>query len=122
MIQLEGTLGVPQPQKSSTKRQDLPNIQTERVNLTLLPKPKANSLKREGKSSPTKLVVGVVYYQIQKNIGGGFTQMHVITRFGLKTKSVALCLIGKKYFGGKDKKVAIKHKTTETMVMEKKKR
>ena len=96
LIQLEGTLGVPKPQKAPTKRKDLPDIQAERVNLPLLPNPEANSLKREAKSSPTRLPVEVVYYKIQKNFGGGCTQTHVITRFGLKAKSIALCLTGRK--------------------------
>lgn len=43
-------------------------------------------------------------------------------KFGLKLKSVALCITGKKYSGSKDKKVAIKHKAAETTTAQRKKK
>ena len=42
-------------------------------------------------------------------------------KFGLKPKSVALYITGKKYFRGKDKKAAIKYKAAETTTAKKKK-
>lgn len=95
------------------KKKDLPDDCAERVNITLLPNPNAESLKKEPKSSPTKLLVGIVYYCIQKNFGGSCTQTHVVTKFGLKPKIIVLCIMRKKYFSGTDKKVAIKHKAAE---------
>ena len=83
------------------------------MNLTLLPNPMAESLKREPKSSPMRLLAGVVYYQIRKHFGGGCTQMLVVNNFDLKSKNVAVCITGRKYLGSKDKQASTKHKTAE---------
>ena len=62
IIQIEGamdTLG-----QTTRKRKDLPDELAARVNLTLLPNPDSHSLKQEHKSSPTKLLAGIIYYLI----------------------------------------------------------
>ena len=89
-------------------KRDLPDEIENRVNLTLLPNPDTDSLKRESASSPTLLLAGIIYYQIKKNLGGGCMQLILTSKFGLKPKIVALCLMGKKYRGGKDTKKATK--------------
>ena len=61
IIQLERVHGFSQAQSTLRKKKDLPDDCTERVNLPLLPNPKAKSLKRELRSSSTRLLVGVVY-------------------------------------------------------------
>ena len=115
LVQLEGTLGHMGVESTSRrKRKDLPDAIESRVNLTLLPNPEWDSLKRESASSPTLLLVGIIYYQIKKNLGGGCTQLILTSKFGLKPKIVALCLTGKKYRGGKDTKKATKRKATDS--------
>ena len=49
-------------------------------------------------------------------------QTHVTTKFGLKPKTVALCLMGRKYLGGRNKKSTTKCKRSETVPADKKKR
>ena len=116
IIQVEGSVGT--MEKVTRKKKDLPEEITTRVNLTLLPNPNAESLKWEHKSSPTKLLAGVIYYLIRKNFGGGCTQTLVISHFNSKPKNVALCITGQKYLGGKDKQLATKHKTTDVTSQE----
>ena len=84
-----------------------------RVNLTLLPNPEADSLKRELATSPTLLLAGIIYYLVKKNLGGGCTQLVITSKFGLKPKIVSLCITGKKYRGGKDTIKATKRKATD---------
>ena len=74
LVQLEGMLGEMGIESTSRRRKrDLPDEIENRVNLTLLPNPEADSLKRESALSPTLLLVGIIYYQIKKNLGGGCT-------------------------------------------------
>ena len=112
LVQLEGTLGhMGEESTSQRKKRDLPDEIESRVNLTVLPNLDADSLKRESASSPTLLLVGIIYYQIKKNLGGGCTQLVLTSKFGLKPKIVALCLTGKKYRGGKRHKESYKNKS-----------
>ena len=72
LVQLEGMLkhmGV--ESTSRRKKRDLPDEIKSRVNLTLLPNPEADSLKRESASSPTLLLAGIIYYQIKEELGRG---------------------------------------------------
>ena len=96
LVQLEGALG--QTGIESTpqrKKKDLPEEIEERVNITLLPNPEADLLKRESATSPTLLLAGIVYYQVKKNLGGGCTQLVLTSKFGLKPKIVSLCIRGR---------------------------
>ena len=54
----------------------------------------AESLKCEPKSSPMKLLTGVIYYQVHKNFGGGCMQTLVVNNFDLKAKNIALWITG----------------------------
>ena len=99
---------------TSRIKRDLPDEIENRVNLTLLPNPNADSLKRESASSPTLLLAGIIYYQIKKNLGGGYTQIVITLKFGLKPKIIALCLMGRKYRGGKDTKKGMKRKAPDS--------
>ena len=121
-IQLEGTPGAEQGQSTSAKRRDLPEELASKVNLTLLPSLEAETLKREPVSSSTRLLGRIIYFQIKKHLGGGCTQIHVTTKFGLKPRTVALCLTGTKYLEGRDKKSTTKCKSSETVPADKKKR
>ena len=113
LVQLEGTLGHTGLESTPQRRKkDLPEEIEERVNLTLLPNPEADSLKRESAMSPTLLLAGIVYYQVKKNLGGGCTQLVLTSKFGLKPKIVSLCITRKKYKGGKDTPKATKRKAT----------
>ena len=111
MVQIEGTIG--SGQKVTEKKIDLPEDITRRVNLTLLLNLMADSLKWELKSSPTRLLAGIVYYQIYKYFRGSCTQTLVVNTFDLKLKNVALCLTGHKYHSAKDKQASTKHKAAK---------
>ena len=109
IIQIEGAIDA--SGHITKKRIDLPEKLAARVNLTLLPNPDAHSLKREDKSSPTKLLAGIIYYLIKKNFGGGCTQTLIVNHFNIKPKNVALCVTGRKYLGGKDRQAATEHRS-----------
>ena len=79
IIQIEGTIAT--GQKVTGRKKDLPDEITRRVNLTLLPNPMAELLKCEPKSSPMKLLARVMYYQVCKNFGGGYTQTLGVNNF-----------------------------------------
>ena len=113
LIQLEGTPGLIGERITPARRRDLPEEIEARVNLTLLPNPNADSLKRESAMSPTLLLAGIVFYQIKKSLGGGCTQTLITSKFSLKPKVVAMCLTGRKYRGGKDSKKGTKHKAPD---------
>ena len=51
-------------------------------------------------SSPTLLLVGIIYYQ-KEELGRGLHTAHTHIKVWAKPKIVALCLTGKKYRGGK---------------------
>ena len=115
LVQLEGTLGHMGMESTPRRRKkDLPDKIEGRVNLTLLPNPEADSLKRESATSPTLLLAGIIYYLVKKNLGGGCTQLVLTSKFGLKPKIVSLCITRKKYRGGKDTIKAIKRKATDS--------
>ena len=111
-----GYIGMNGGRNNIKKKRDLPDEIENRVNLTLLPNPNADSLKRESASSPTLLLAGIIYYQIKKNLGGGCTQIVITSKFRLKPKIIALCLMGKKYRGGKDTKKGTKWKALDSPV------
>ena len=113
LVQLEGMLGRIGEETTPRRKRDLPDEIENRANLTLLPNSNMDSLKRESTSSPTLLLAGIIYYQIKKNFGGGCTQIVITLKFGLKPKIVALCLMGKKYQGGKDTKKGTKWKAPD---------
>ena len=117
LVQLEGTLQPIWEHTTSRRKKDLPEEIENRVNLTLLPNPNADSLKRESATSPTLLLAGIVYYQIKKNLGGGCTQIIITSKFGLKPKVVTMCLTGRKYRGGKDTKKGTRLKAPDDSPM-----
>ena len=104
LVQLEGTLEPIGEHITSRRKMDLPEEIETRVNLTLLPDPNTDSLKRESATSPTLLLAGIVYYQIKKNLGGGSTQIIITSKLRLKPKVVVMCPTGRKYLGGADQK------------------
>ena len=115
LIQLEGTPGPVGEQRTPVRKRDLPEEIEARINLTLLPNPDTDSLKRESATSPTRLLAGIVFYQIKKNLGGGCTQRRILVTskfISLKPKVVTLCLTGRKYLGGKDSKKGTKCKAS----------
>ena len=113
LVKLEGTLQPIGEHTTSRRKMDLPEEIESRVNLTLLPNPNADSLKRESATYPTLLLAGIVYYQIKKNLGGGCMQIINTSKFGLKPKVIAMYLTGRKYQGGKDAKKGMKRKAPD---------
>ena len=117
VIHIVGTPGFLQSTSRENKKKDLPDTRTERVNITLLPDPDALSLRKEQKLSPTRLLARIVYYTIQKNFSSGCTQTHVVSKFGLQPKTVALCITRRKYLGGTDKKATFKRRAAKSMTI-----
>ena len=61
-------------------------------------------LRKEKTNSSTRLLVATYSFKILNNFGGGATQRQIQEEYQVKLKQLALCLTGKKYLGGSDRK------------------
>ena len=86
------------------KPPELPDDQSDRVKMMLVPDPMAPLLRKEKANSPTRLLAASYAFKILNKFGGGATQRQIQEEFQVKPKQLALCLTGKKYMGGSDRK------------------
>ena len=86
------------------KPPELPNDQSDRVKMMLVPDPMAPLLKKEKTNSSMRLLAATYSYKILNKFGGGVTQRQIQEEYQVKPKQLALCLTGKKYLGGSDRK------------------
>ena len=111
LIQLNALM----PIETTPKRQpELPDDQTTRVRMMLAPNPMAPLLRNEKTNSPTRLLAATYSFKILNKFGGGATQKQMQEEYQVKAKQLALCLTGKKYLGGSDRKtIARKRRTSD---------
>ena len=86
------------------KPPELPDDQADRVKMMLAPDPMAPLLKKEKTNSATRLLAAMYSFKILNKFGGGTTQRQILEEYQVKPKQLALCLTGKKYMGGSDRK------------------
>ena len=93
------------PIETTPKTQpELPDDQEARVKMMLAPDPMAPLLKKEKTNSATRLLAATYSYKVLNKFGGGITQRQIQEEYQVKAKQLALCLTGKKYLGGSERK------------------
>ena len=60
---------------------------------------------KEPANSTTHLLTAIVYLKLKKCLFNEGTQIEVATKFNVKTKALGQILLGKHYWGGKDRKM-----------------
>ena len=91
------------------KPPELPQEQPERVKLMLTPDPRASLLSKEKINSVMRLLVATYTFKILNRFGHGTTQRQIQEDYQVKAKQLSLCLTGRKYLGGSNRKVITKN-------------
>ena len=82
--------------------------------MMLTPDPQATLLQKEKPNSATRLFAATYSFKILNKFGPGTTQKQVQEDYLIKPKQLSLCLTGRKYLGGSDRKaVTRKRKSTD---------
>ena len=108
IITLAGLLDDP---KRSGKKRDLPENTADRVKVTMVPMPAAETIKKERVNSPTRLLATTLAFRIIRKFTDGTTQHSMQDTYSVKPKQLALYILGQKYLGGTDR-LAKKWKVT----------
>ena len=87
-----------------TQKTDLPDNIHQRVALTMIPDASSDSIKKENHNSPTRLLAATLAFKILKRFGQGMTQRNMQELYNVRPKQLALCITGRKYLGGTDRR------------------
>ena len=80
----------------------------------LAPDPRASLLSKEKINSTTRLLAATYTFKILNRSGHGTMQRQIQEEYQVKPKQLSLCLTGRKYLGGSDRKaIARKHKASD---------
>ena len=71
----------------------------------MIPDPSSDIMKKEKQNSPTRLLAATLAFQLLKKFGQGTTQRNMHELYDVKPKQLALCITGRKYLGGTDRRV-----------------
>ena len=88
----------------TSKRTDLPDDLHHRIALTMIPDAAAKSIRKESGNSPTRLLAATLAFHILKRFGQGTTQRNMQELYEVKPKQMALCITGRKYLGGAERR------------------
>ena len=89
---------------TQNKPRQLPDEQEERVKILLTPDPQAPLLHKEKANSETRLLAATYAFKILSSFGSGTTQRMMQETYAVKAKQLSLCLTGRKYLGGSDRR------------------
>ena len=95
---------------TANKPSELQEEQTERVKLMLAPDPGASLLKKEKMNSATRLLAATYAFKILTKFGNGTTQRCMQEEYQVRPKQLSLCLTGRKYLGGTEKRAIAKNR------------
>ena len=87
-----------------SRKTDLPDDLHHWVALTMIPDASTESIKKENNNSPTRLLAATLAFQILKRFGQGPTQRNMQELYEVKPKQLALCITGRKYLGGAERR------------------
>ena len=90
------------------RKKELPDDKAERVKDTMTPREDAKDLQQEPHYSPTRLLAATMTHIINKNFGRSMTMSELQQKFIVRPKQLSLCIMGRKYMGGSDKKALLK--------------
>ena len=83
---------------------ELPDDQVERIEIMMFPDPNAPRLKKEKINSPSRLLAATYTFKVTNKFGKGTMQRGIQEHYQVKAKQLAVCVTGRKYLGGTDKK------------------
>ena len=109
MIQLNTTPGL-FDLPAQTEKKEMPDDKSERIKDTMIPRPEQNDLYKQPNYSPTRLLAATLAYYIHKQFIQGTTMVELQKKYVVPPKTLALCITGKKYLGGTDRKAQEKRK------------
>ena len=82
----------------------------KKIIANLLPNSEAIQIRNEPKNNPTRLLAVVTYFKLRRLFLGEGTMRETEERFQVHSKQLSKLLSGKRYLGGKDKKIAPKRR------------
>ena len=107
LIQLNAMAGL-DATTTASKPSELPEEQTECVKLMLTPNPEVSLLKKDKINSAIRLLAATYTFKILTKFGNGTTQRRKQAEYQVGLKQLALCLTGRKYLGGTDRRAMVK--------------
>ena len=109
MIQLNSTPGLFDPPAQMEKK-ELPDNKSEHIKDMMILSLEQNDLHKQPDYSPTRLLAATLAYYIHKQFIQGTTMVELQKKYVVWPKTLALCITGKKYLGGTDRKAQEKRK------------
>ena len=82
----------------------------KKIIANLLPNNEAIQIRNEPKNNPTRLLAAVTYFKLKRLFLGEGTMRETEEKFQVHSKQLSKLLSGKRYLGGKDKKIAPKRR------------
>ena len=104
LVQLNIAPGLFEEPRLGQERMELPKEQHKQVKLTMTPIATSGRLSQERPNSMTRLLAAMMTFKILKRFRDGITQHELQQMYGVRPKQLALCIMGKKYMGGSDRK------------------
>ena len=86
------------------KPQGVPEDRGERIRITMVPNAESKFIKKEKPNSPLCLLAATLAFKILNFFRMGVTQRKLQEEFNVKAKQLALCITGRKYMGGSERK------------------
>ena len=83
---------------------ELPEEQNKQVRWTMIPIASSGRLAQARPNSMTWLLAATMSFKILNKFGDGMTQQELQHMYGVRPKQLALCITGRKYMGGTDRR------------------
>ena len=103
-------------------RKELPDDKEEKIIEMMILRPDSKELYQWPDFSPTRLLVATLSYYVHKHFMQGMTMAELQRKYIVWSKPLALCIIGRKYQGGTDRKAQVRKKTQEYRWQERQRR
>ena len=94
---------------TASKPSELPEEQTEHIKLMLTPNSEASLLKKEKINSATRLLSATYTFKLLTKFSNGTTQRQMQEEYQVRPKQLSLCLTGRKYLGGTNRRAIAKN-------------
>ena len=104
LVQLNIPPGLFEETRLGQERMELPEEQNKQVRLMMIPIASSGRLVQERPNSMTQLLAATMSFKILNRFGDGMTQRELQQMYGVRPKQLALCITGRKYMGGTDRR------------------
>ena len=104
LVQLNIPPGLFEETRWGRERMELPEEQNKHVRLTMILMTSSGRLAQERPNSMTWLLAATMSFKILNRFGDGMTQQELQQMYGVRPKQLALCITGRKYMGGMDRR------------------